>query len=337
MRDLFERYLACPSCASSLEAVGEGLRCPACRRTFPLIDGRIPSLHASMSDSAGFSMERWESLYDDGAFTETREREYRSLFQADIFRQILASLGERSRAGGVYLEIGCGLGFMGEAMAKDGWLFIGVDTSLNVLRTLVRRLDARGIRNHLLIHGDIASLPLRSGTVDLVYGGGVIEHLKDTVGVVRQIHRVLAPGGVSFNSVPMLNLGNLIYRSQWGGLPNVPVVREMAGFFHQRLLGGRHMVFGYELMFTEAQLVRVHVRAGFRKDRVTVGRMDQHTQLHAIKNARLRESLRRLCVRCRQFWPSLKAIAVKNGDAAGPRRISGTPAPRGSSARPRSP
>jgi len=233
------------------------------------------------------------------------------LVSDDILRQVLEYAKNTETNTKTYLEIGCGSGFLGQELARNGWLFIGIDFSLQALLSLKKRLDNHKIKNYLLIHGDIQSLPLRNDSVDLIYGGGVIEHFKNPQAVINHIFNSLTKDGVSFNAVPFLNIGNMAYRSFWGGIPNVPVLKQLAELVHLKILKGRHMVFGYELQFTATQLKRLHINAGFKPKNIILGRFDCYVQLNMVHNPYLKEFFRNLCKNNRQFWPMIKVIGIK--------------------------
>lgn len=304
---LIEKYVACTFCSSDIVFNDEELSCKNCKSSFRLVDGEIPSMLARMSDDTNFSMEKWDRLYQT---QKEAPEEYQKLYSEDILRQAL-EYADTAADPKVCLEIGCGQGYLGEDLAKRGWFFIGVDFSLHALRSLKKRLDNDGIKNYLLIHGDIKALPIRTGSVGLIYGGGVIEHFKDPQPIINHLFRVLRRGGVSFNAVPFFNIGNLLYRSFWGGIPNVPILKQLAELIHVKIMKGRHMVFGYELQFTAGALKALHVRAGFTPENIIMDRFDCHIILQMIRNPRLREFARNLCKTNRQFWPMLKIIGIK--------------------------
>src|SRR6478672_9102903 len=54
------------------------------------------------------------------------------------------------------------------------------------------------------IVGDARLIPLADGTVDAVLCTQVIEHIPEPVPVIREIHRVLRPGGTLILSVPAI-------------------------------------------------------------------------------------------------------------------------------------
>jgi len=305
---LIQKYVVCPFCKSDIKINDISLTCKKCKRAFKIIENEIPSMLGDMSEKSSFSMEKWEKIYQTW---NNSEEEYKRLYLDDVLRQILEYANESKDTAKVYLEIGCGPGFIGQKLAKRGWLFIGIDFSLKALISLKKRLDGHGIKNYLLIHGNIQSLPLRNNLVNLIYGGGVIEHFENPQIVINNIFNVLTENGVSFNEVSFLNIGNMLYRSRWGGIPHVPVMKPLAEFVHLRLLKGKHMVFGNEYQFTLGRLRKFHIDAGFKADNITVDRFACFIQLYPIRNRFLREFMRALCRKNRQFWPMVKVIGVK--------------------------
>lgn len=308
---LIEKYVMCFFCGSSLEISNKQLRCIGCGNLFDIVDDDIPSMFGKMTADTDFSMGKWDKLYLKDVLSMESEEEYKKLFLEDTKRQALEYVSRTPRKGKICLELGCGRGFFSEALAKENWLFIGIDFSLNALKSLKKRLNSRGIKNYLLIHGDIQSLPIQNNSIDLIVGDGVIEHFKNTKVVINNCFRVLKKGGVSFNTVPYFNIGNLFYRSFWGGIPNVPLLKQLAELVHIKILRSKHMVFGYELQFTNSQLMKLHIKAGFRADNVIIDRYDCLIQLHRVKNPYLRKFLINVCKKNRQFWPMVKVIGIK--------------------------
>src|SRR5437899_6789299 len=107
-----------------------------------------------------------------------------------------ALMGFDQFAGQRLLEVGCGMGTDLLQFARGGAKVTGVD------------LTPRSIeisRRHLLVYdqcGDFAitdaeRLPFADESFDVVYSNGVLHHTPDTAGAVREIHRVLTPGGLA--------------------------------------------------------------------------------------------------------------------------------------------
>lgn len=87
------------------------------------------------------------------------------------------------------LDVGCGSGRWAELSTRRGHRVLGVDASPDALRVAARRLPPGR-----LVNGSAVELPLRDATVDFAFSLGVLHHLPDTEGALREIHRVLRPG-----------------------------------------------------------------------------------------------------------------------------------------------
>ncbi|MEW6155644.1 MAG: class I SAM-dependent methyltransferase [Actinomycetota bacterium] len=91
----------------------------------------------------------------------------------------------RHGAPGPVLDLGSGSGFWLDRMEGQGLRSVGVEPDFDRLR----RGPARGAV------ADGAHLPLRSGAFGLVWCVHVLHHLPDPLGVLREVARVLQPGG----------------------------------------------------------------------------------------------------------------------------------------------
>jgi len=95
------------------------------------------------------------------------------------------------------LEVGCGTGALSRDVARrvpEGRVF-GVDAQEAQLRTARQLADRDGIANLELRHGDAGSLPFADGELDGCYCRFVLEHLNDPLATVREMSRVVKPGG----------------------------------------------------------------------------------------------------------------------------------------------
>ncbi|WP_337099590.1 class I SAM-dependent methyltransferase [Paenibacillus sp. YIM B09110] len=99
--------------------------------------------------------------------------------------------------GAKVLDIGCGMGRHSVALSDLGFAVTGVDLSDDLLEE-ARRHDAYGEVEW--IHGDMRELPFEDGsfdaTVNLFTSFGYFARESDNVGVLRNIRRVLRPGGL---------------------------------------------------------------------------------------------------------------------------------------------
>ncbi len=77
----------------------------------------------------------------------------------------------------------------------------GVDISPAIVADARRNFDELGLVLHG-VQGDVRTLPFRDGAFDFVYSMGTVEHFDDTEGALREICRVLRPGGLGVIGVP---------------------------------------------------------------------------------------------------------------------------------------
>jgi ubiquinone/menaquinone biosynthesis C-methylase UbiE len=100
--------------------------------------------------------------------------------------------------GGRLLDVGCGSGRSTERLARGRPLAIGLD----LLRDGLVRLRARS-SSASPVQGRAEQLPIRDGGVDIVLLLDVLEHTDDGL-VLREVHRVLRPGGAVIITVPAM-------------------------------------------------------------------------------------------------------------------------------------
>lgn len=118
----------------------------------------------------------------------------------------------------------------------------GVDVSEPTVRQARAAFPAGGLRAAV---ADVRRLPFRDESFDAVYSMGTIEHFRDPETALREIHRVLKPGGRAVVGVP----------NRWD-----PFLRPLLAAVLQafRLYG-----YGYERSFSRRALRRMLESAGF--------------------------------------------------------------------------
>ena len=85
--------------------------------------------------------------------------------------------------------------------AAAGSRAFGVDISPWIVRAARRHFEERRLTLHG-VRSDVRSLPFQSGSFDAVYSMGTVEHFADTDRAVREIFRVVRPGGRVVIGVP---------------------------------------------------------------------------------------------------------------------------------------
>lgn len=98
------------------------------------------------------------------------------------------------------LDAGCGFQYGLVVQYRDRLWSFGVDLDLDTVRKN-RDLDAKGL-------ADLGRLPLRPGSVDLIFCRDVLEHMHDPGAGMAEFFRVLKPGGaVVLSTVNVRNPG----------------------------------------------------------------------------------------------------------------------------------
>src|SRR5581483_1420636 len=99
-----------------------------------------------------------------------------------------------SHGGEDVLEIGGGIGTDLAQFAAHGARVTDLDLAAGHLQLAEENFRLRGLAGRF-IHHDAESLPFADASFDLVYSNGVLHHTPNTSAVVREIFRVLRPGG----------------------------------------------------------------------------------------------------------------------------------------------
>ena len=113
-----------------------------------------------------------------------------------IFTRLLASAGLPRPDESKVLDFGCGTGAFLEHLDRFGTVY-----ALDGDRSAVEFCHARG-RDEVVFVEPGAPVPYPDETFDLVTALDVVEHIDDDIGALREMRRVLKPGGHLFVAVP---------------------------------------------------------------------------------------------------------------------------------------
>jgi 2-polyprenyl-6-hydroxyphenyl methylase / 3-demethylubiquinone-9 3-methyltransferase len=133
--------------------------------------------------------ERWYTARDDPV--ALLRAEARARFQW-IHSQLERKYPDRNIR---ILDLGCGAGFLANALALNGYRVTGLDLSGSSLE-VARNHDTTGTVDYLV--GDACRLEFEAGTFDVVCAMDFLEHVGQPEKVVREAARVLKPGGLCF-------------------------------------------------------------------------------------------------------------------------------------------
>lgn len=162
----------------------------------------------------------WSELYED-------VQRANDVVLADRKAAAVRFVAEHVRPGGRVLDAGCGAGPLAVELVGRGYYVHGVDVSEKMIAACGGNLRAGGFEagSYDLTHGDVFEAGFRDGEFDAVSALGFLQYQDDEVAALRELHRILAPGGVLFVSGPTgirisnwFGLAPLYRRLRWGSV-----------------------------------------------------------------------------------------------------------------------
>lgn len=133
-------------------------------------------------------------------------------------------------SGSVVLDVACGTGDIAFAIAARGARVVGMDITPRMLELAAHKPHARSARVAFLA-GDMMQLPFASSQFDVVTTGYGIRNVPAIEPALREIHRVLRPGGM-FLSLDFNRPANRFVRGIY--LAYLTIVGSLLGFLLHR-------------------------------------------------------------------------------------------------------
>ncbi len=180
--------LRCVACDGALRESGNALECPSCGTKFPIRDGVLVVKEDPTDDNRiaadfyngplwpKFRFWEWFFFVCNGG-----ERRSRSVILRHLPRQPGLKLLDVAIGDGAY--VGC---------LPDDWSITGVDVSTVQLASCRQRNPGRALR---LVLGEAEDLPCRGQKFDASLSIGGFNHFNDPEGALREMVRVVRPGG----------------------------------------------------------------------------------------------------------------------------------------------
>jgi SAM-dependent methyltransferase len=158
-----------------------GLVCKACGKTFPVAEG-IPCLAVPDQSPAGLVTEANREYHDlvAGLFDPGGAARLR-------IRGILEKAGPGDGRG-AFLDLAAGTGHLSETAGGIFRRAIGVDISFAMLK----KMRSKGFA---AVQADVSCLPFKDSSFRMAGAFSVFHHLRNPRRMVREVHRVLEPGG----------------------------------------------------------------------------------------------------------------------------------------------
>jgi len=192
---------------------------PAMEKAIPMTSRRIGSWEVLISRrplSSADLARRYDAVSGSWELTARRfqlEAAYQEPLLTSQVATILTQVGPQARI------LDCGVGNGSLSIALDSILtspleYHGIDTSAEMLVQASSTMQQAGLRAHLE-QADVLSLPYDDQSFDVVMAAHILEHLPDPQRALKEMIRVLKPGGMVFVCVTRRSLFGVLVQLRW--------------------------------------------------------------------------------------------------------------------------
>lgn len=157
------------------------------------------------------------------------------------------------RPGDAVLDIGSGAGtdaLIASGLVGEAGRVIGLDMTRAMLRKLERNAATAGARNVEPLEGNAEEIPIPDESVDVVTSNGVLNLVPDKPRALREIFRVLRPGG-------RVQIADIVLRD-----PAAEACRERPDLWAECVVGatvqGAYLELFRSVGFADVEVVRSH-------------------------------------------------------------------------------
>jgi ubiquinone/menaquinone biosynthesis C-methylase UbiE len=140
----------------------------------------------------------WNDLYD----TVDNCRDFHFVQRLEIVSTLIAARFARNSK---LLDLGCGAGVLTERLVASGFDVDAVDIAPDMLEFSRQRLSKYDRSKYRLAQAECSKLPFPDAAFDVVACIGVFGYMEDVDAAIREIKRVLRPGGTLILSIRNLD------------------------------------------------------------------------------------------------------------------------------------
>jgi 2-polyprenyl-3-methyl-5-hydroxy-6-metoxy-1,4-benzoquinol methylase len=153
----------------------------------------------------------YSANYFLGSDSETGRQAVSEIKQATATLYLSEIRRYRGPESGRLIEVGCGDGDFLVLAEADGWRVTGIEYSPAACEKARQRL-----KNGDVINGELQSAGMAAEQFDLCVISDVLEHVRSPLAFLREIHRVLKPGGTLFIATPAIDSWSARFlRQKW--------------------------------------------------------------------------------------------------------------------------
>lgn len=162
---------------------------------------------------------------------------------------------------GQLLDVGCARGDFLVWMHRYGWEVAGCDVHPESVAITQRRLQAAGVEQPTVRVGALEEAAFPDNSFDVVTLWHSLEHVPDPLSTLREVRRVLRPGGLVLIQIPAwLSLESRLWGKYWSGF-DCP----------------RHLY-----MFSPTTLSALLTKAGFQEQRSFISHLSYYIWLISL-------------------------------------------------------
>jgi ubiquinone/menaquinone biosynthesis C-methylase UbiE len=193
-------YMKCPRCGGErLQLTSSGMACSGCKAEYPVIRG-IPDM---LGSSPGEVITPFQRIMQTPAVVNVYEKFWRKFgyYIASSRRfgdEMKTVLGfGAGKHNGLALDLACGPGIFTRPLAAQAGnsILIGLDMSWPMLTQAWKLKEKAHADNVFFVRGTAFSLPFVDGSFSYVNCCGALHLFDRPDSALREIRRVLAPGG----------------------------------------------------------------------------------------------------------------------------------------------
>src|SRR3989338_4281069 len=122
------------------------------------------------------------------------------------------------------LDVGCGTGLITARGAKLGLKVRGLDFSATALKK-AKKLGLDVVQCDL-----DEGIPEKNASYDVVWAGDIVEHVFDPINLLKEVYRVLKPGGILLLTIPN-DVGLISRLKMLWGISHQEMMYRKAGYY----------------------------------------------------------------------------------------------------------
>lgn len=235
----------CLGCHSPLSLSDTPGSCPHCGRPVDVEEG-IPvlvddqaAIEAAIAQARAEGKQEWYDGLQDSYLTGPWRHHVRK--RLNLLNSIVAQrYGNIRRQDMIALDLGCGDGFNGTWM-RD-WFPETIASDYNISR-LPRALSAGSYAKVFM--ADVRNYPAQDNSIDFILFNHVLEHIPDDIGALKEVKRILKPGGCLILGVP--NEGAWFWQTAYKLQPETLAQSDHVHFYTAKTLTAKCEEVGFDV------------------------------------------------------------------------------------------